>query len=150
MSSAVARPPSRRGRLVLAALLPLVGLTMLALVAVDPEARGSWLFLPALLVIVIPGVVGFLVLRRDDTNRIGWLLCAHSTLVGTGFGTPPEGTDSTAMAVLAQLSAGWWVLLYLCLMLIGYLFPTGRFRNERWRRWVIACPVSYTHLTLPT
>jgi len=143
MSSAVARPPSRRGRLVLAALLPLVGLTMLALVAVDPEARGSWLFLPALLVIVIPGVVGFLVLRRDDTNRIGWLLCAHSTLVGTGFGTPPEGTDSTAMAVLAQLSAGWWVLLYLCLMLIGYLFPTGRFRNERWRRWVIACLAGY-------
>ena len=99
--------------------------------------------MPAVLVIVIPGVVGFLILRRDDGNRIAWLLSAHSALVGTAFGTPPEGSDSTATLVIAQLSAGWWVLLYVCLVLIGYLFPTGHFRNRRWRRWVLMCMAGY-------
>ena len=143
MTSAVASPP-RRGRLVLATILPLVGLAMLATVSLqDPDEGGSWLFLPTTLVILIPGVVGFLVLRRDDGNRIGWLLAAHAALVGTAFSTPTAGTDSTAMLVMTQLSGGLWVLLYICLVLIGYLFPTGHFRNQRWRRWVFACLAGY-------
>jgi two-component system NarL family sensor kinase len=144
MSTAVAKPESRRGRLALAALLPLVGLALVSSVAVvDPGADTVWLFLPALTVILAPGVVGFLILRRDDTNRIGWLLAAHSALVGTGFSTPPEGSDAKWVMVVAQISAGWWVLLYLCLVLIGYLFPTGHFRNARWRRWVQVCLAGY-------
>lgn len=135
---------SSRVRLAFAAFLPVVGLALTATAAVaDPEAQRSWLFLPATLVIVIPGVVGFLILRRDDGNRIAWLLSAHSALVGTAFGTPPEGSDSGATLVLAQLSDGWWVLLYICLVLIGYLFPTGHFRNRRWRRWVLTCMAGY-------
>ncbi len=144
MSTAVAEPKSRTGRLVLAAVLPLVGLAMVALFAVDDADAGSrWLFVPAVMVIVTPGVVGFLILRRDDTNRIAWLLCAHSALVGTAFGTPPEGSDSAATLVIAQLTGGFWVLLYICLVLIGYLFPTGDFRNRRWRRWGLACMAGY-------
>ncbi len=35
------------------------------------------------------------------------------------------------------------MLLYLCLVLIGYLFPTGHFRNRRWRLWVFTCMAGY-------
>lgn len=143
MSSAVA-PPASRGRLALAALLPLVGLAMMGAVAVDdPDAQDAWVFLPVLLVILAPGVVGLLVLRRDPGNRIGWLLCLHSALVGTALATPPAADASTATLVIAQLTGGSWVLLYICLVLIGYLFPTGHFRNPRWRRWVMVCLAGY-------
>ena len=86
----VVAPPARaRGRLVLAGLLPALGLAMVAFVAVsDPQqaAEEMWQFAPVLLVIVCPGVVGFLILRRDLGNRIGGLPSAHSALVGVGLG----------------------------------------------------------------
>ena len=104
---------------------------------------GAGVALPCLLVILTPGVMGFLVLRRDDRNRIGWLLCAHAALVGTAFSTPPETAGSTATLIIAQLSSGLWVLLYICLVLIGYLFPTGHTRNRGWRRWVQVCLAGY-------
>ena len=143
MSSDVTEPASR-GRLALAVLLPAVGLALLAFVAVaDPGEQGRWLILPALLVILTPGVVGFLIIRRDGGNRIGWLLSAHAAVVGTAFSTPPEGGVSQATLIIGQLSGGLWVLLYICLVLIGYLFPTGHFRNRRWRRWVEVCLAGY-------
>ena len=142
--SSVEAKRSSRVRLTLAAFLPVLGLLLVATAAVqDPEVQESWLLLPAVLVIVIPGVVGFLILRRDDGNRIAWLLSTHSVLVGTAFGTPPEQSDSGVTLVIAQLTTGWWVLLYICLVLIGYLFPTGQFRNRRWRRWVLTCMAGY-------
>src|SRR3954451_9217126 len=144
MSSTTARTSPRsssRGRLVLAAMLPVIGLAQLGLARQDGAAY--WLLLPALLVILTPGVMGFLILRRDAGNRIGWLLCAHAGLVGMAFGTPPESAGSTATLVVAQLTGGVWVLLYICLVMIGYLFPTGHFRNRRWRRWVLICLGGY-------
>ena len=53
------------------------------------------------------------------------------------------GASSQAELVIGQLSSGSWVLLYLCLVLIGYLFPDGHFRNRRWRRWVLVCMAGY-------
>ena len=73
-------------------MLPVIGIGLLSIAVVEnPGDVGRWVALPCLLVILTPGVMGFLVLRRDDRNRIGWLLCAHAALVGTAFSTPPEG-----------------------------------------------------------
>jgi two-component system NarL family sensor kinase len=129
---------------VVAALLPFVGLAALGVAAAqDPDQARSWLVVPILLVIITPGVMGFLLLRRDDRNRIGWLLSIHSAFVGTAFSTPSGTDDSTTTLVIAQLSGGLWVLLYVCLVLIAYLFPDGHFRNRRWRRWGQVCLAGY-------
>ena len=52
----------------MAVLLPLVGLALLSTVLNDPNADTALLVLPALLVILSPGVVGFLIIRRDPGN----------------------------------------------------------------------------------
>lgn len=83
-------------------------------------------------------IVGWLIVRRHPGHVVGWLLLAHGVFVGavlSGDG-PPTGT---AWAVVSQLGQGSWVLLYVCLALIGYLFPDGHFLSSRWRRFALGC-----------
>jgi two-component system, NarL family, sensor kinase len=82
--------------------------------------------------------VGWLIVRRHPRHVVGWLLLAHAIFVSavlSGDGPP----RSRATVVITQLGMGNWVLLYVCLALIGYLFPNGRFLSPRWRRFVLAC-----------
>jgi two-component system, NarL family, sensor kinase len=82
--------------------------------------------------------VGWLIVRRHPRHVVGWLLLAHAIFVSavlSGDGPP----RSRATVVITQLGMGSWVLLYVCLALIGYLFPDGRFLSPRWRRFVWAC-----------
>jgi two-component system NarL family sensor kinase len=127
------------------AALPVAGLVQAGLTVVnDPGARDHlWLAGPLVMVIAAPGVVGLLVLRSRQANVIGWLLLAHSFLVGSAVATPPTSADGHAALVMAQLTQGAWVFLYLCLVLIAYLFPDGRFLSPRWRRWVLVCLTGY-------
>jgi two-component system, NarL family, sensor kinase len=86
--------------------------------------------------------VGWLIVRRHPRHVVGWLLLAHAIFVGavlSGDSTP----HNSATVVIAQLGMGSWVLLYVCLALIGYLFPDGRFLSRRWRRFVLACLVGH-------
>ena len=76
--------------------------------------------------------VGVLVLARKPRHLVGWLLVAHGvffvTLVFNGTSTSHAGL------VFDQLTAGWWVFLFL--VLIAYLLPDGHLENLFWRRWV--------------
>jgi two-component system NarL family sensor kinase len=132
-------------RLVAASLLPVLGVAGAVLAAVqDPGWRDElWLAIPLLMVIVVPGAVGLLVVRRRPRNTIGWLLLAHSFLVGQGLASPPTAPRGTAQLVIAQATQGTWVFLYVCLVLIAYLFPDGRFLFRRWRTWVLVCGIGY-------
>lgn len=83
-------------------------------------------------------VVGWLIVRRHPRHIVGWLLLAQAVFVAavlSGDGSP----HSAAAVVITQLGMGSWVLLFVCLGLIGYLFPDGRFLSPRWRRFVLAC-----------
>lgn len=136
--------------LAVAALLPLGGVVQAALIvtADDAGADHRWLALPLALVIVAPGVVGLLVLRSGRATVIAWLLLAHSFIVGSAMATPPETVDGRTALVLGQATQGAWVFLYLCLVLIAYLFPDGHFLSRRWRAWVLVCLGGYAAFLL--
>lgn len=87
----------------------------------------------ALIATVVPIVVGLSVVRRQ--RIIGVLLMLHGLSVGAIL-APGPGTDSRAGLVIAQLSQGAWVFLFLWIALVAYLLPDGRFASPRWRRWV--------------
>jgi two-component system, NarL family, sensor kinase len=131
-------------RLMLAAMLPVLGLVNIAITVVeDPHGEDLWVLFPILLVVIAPGVVGLLVVRRWPHHVVGWLLLLHAFLVGVGLATPPAHSDSHAALVAGQLTQGSWVVLYAALVLIGYLFPDGRFLSPRWRRWGWFCLAGY-------
>ena len=95
-----------------------------------------------LLVALIAGlasvVLGLLVTFRGRERRIGWLLIAHGVTVGVFLGFPPSPSTSRTGMVIDQLAQGSWVFLFLWLVLIAYLLPTGHITSKRWRRLVEA------------
>jgi signal transduction histidine kinase len=109
----------------------------------NSDGTHDWLIGPLAVLVLVPGVVGFLILRRHPGHRIGWLLTAHAVLVGIGMSTPPEKATSQVGLTVAQLTQGAWVSLYAALVLIGYLFPDGRALSSRWRRWIWFCAAGY-------
>ncbi len=132
-------------RLVLAALFPVLGLlgVWLGFLATVADGEPAWQLVPVLLVVLVPGVVGLLVVRAQPRNTIGWLLLAHSLLGGVALSSPPSTSTGTLEMAATQLGQGTWVFLYLSLVLIGYLFPDGRFLSPRWRAWVWLCLAGY-------
>ncbi|MEV6106598.1 sensor histidine kinase [Streptomyces sp. NPDC051940] len=90
-------------------------------------------------------VVGAVIVRARPGNAVGRLLLAHGLLVALVLG--PDGrvpwASPTVEAWYAQLTLGAWVLLYVCIALIGYVFPDGRFPSLRWRRFAMGCLVCY-------
>ena len=99
---------------------------------------------------LVAPTVGLLILRRHPRHVVGWLLMAHGLV-----NTPIMLGDSLAAyaaqrhqhvwaaAVETQLSQAMWPALYLCIMLVAYVFPTGRFLSHRWRRWVGWCVAAF-------
>ena len=114
----------------------------LGLVFTD-DSRARWLVAPALMLVLASGTVALLILRRHPRHPIGWLLAVHPFFLAFGMTTPPVPADASATRVVTQLTSGAWVFLYICLVLIGYLFPDGRFLSPRWRRWVWTCVGGY-------
>jgi two-component system, NarL family, sensor kinase len=104
----------------------------------------------ALTVTLVAPAVGVLIVRRHPRHPVGWLLIAHGAinapmLVGDGLSTylVNEGQHVWAAAVEAQISQAIWPNLYLCIMLVSYVFPTGHFLSRRWRNWVFVCLAGY-------
>jgi two-component system NarL family sensor kinase len=80
--------------------------------------------------------LGILVAVRGGQRRIGWLLVAHGVTVGVIVGLPSSPSTSRAGMVVDQLTQGSWVLVFLWLVLVAYLLPTGHPASARWSRWV--------------
>jgi signal transduction histidine kinase len=82
--------------------------------------------------------LGLLVACRGRQRRIGWLLVAHGVTAALFIGLPSQASTSRTGMVVDQLTQGCWVFLFLWLVLIAYLLPTGRVASRFWRRWVQA------------
>jgi two-component system NarL family sensor kinase len=104
------------------------------------DARAPQTVSMQLLVALIAGLasvaLGLLVMFRGGQRRIGWLLVAHGVTVGVFLSIPQSPSTSRAGMVIDQLTQGSWVFLFLWLVLIVYLLPTGHTTSKRWRRWV--------------
>ncbi len=108
----------------------------------------------------VPGVayvvVGFLVATRKPDNPIGWLLLAAGPL----FGLPLLAQQYAAYDLLAHSGSlpgarvvaislnGTWSPGLLVLLLVAFLFPTGRLPTRRWRAAVWLAAISVTLLFL--
>ena len=90
----------------------------------------------ALVGAAVPIVVGAVVLLRSDQRTIGWLLVAHGLCIGLFLGSPSEPANARPAMVADQLLAGTWTLMFVWLVLIGYLLPTGHVASSRQRRWI--------------
>lgn len=99
---------------------------------------------------LVAPIIGVLIVRRHPRHPVGWLFVAHGAINGPmmlsdGLAayTADKGQHVWAAAVETQISQALWPTLYLCIMLVAYVFPNGRFLSARWRRWVIACLAGY-------
>lgn len=99
---------------------------------------------------LVPPTVGTLIVRRHPRHLVGWLLILHGALNGTILANDGWATlfahrhrHLWAAGVEQQLSQALWPTLYICIMLVAYVFPSGRFLTDRWRRWVYACLGGY-------
>jgi two-component system, NarL family, sensor kinase len=99
---------------------------------------------------LISPVVGVLVVRRHPRHAVGWLLIAHGVLnapiiANDGWSSffGHRHTHLWAAALEQQISQAIWPTLYLCIMLVAYVFPDGHFLSRAWRRWTIACLAGY-------
>ena len=113
----------------LAALLPLGGLVaFLVSVLTEPEVQNEPAAVVAVFIAVVtPGVVGLLVVHSQPRNAVGWLLVTHSFIIGLVLTGETGQATTEAGRAFDQATQGIWVLLYICLVLLGYVFPTGRF-----------------------
>lgn len=84
--------------------------------------------------------LGSLIIIRRGGHRIGWLLWALGTLnmvsAVAQVMIPAEPPASLSIALLLALiwePLSWWIGLLLPLLLLLFLFPSGRFLTARWR-----------------
>jgi two-component system NarL family sensor kinase len=92
-------------------------------------------------------VIGLAIVRRHPRHIVGWLLVLQGLLAAPIF----CGDIYAAYAYFHQHNswpAGQWVavvtgqawpFLFTPLALLGYVFPTGRFLSDRWRRFAVVC-----------
>jgi hypothetical protein len=114
-------------------------------------------------VAVLFAVAGFVIVRRQPRNLIGWILLvapAGSQLLPADAGSyaqlayrPGHRLPMGAVALLLEYS---WAVVTLLLLLVILLFPDGRLPSPRWRPvlWsylaVIACVAGCTYAAAVT
>ena len=81
-------------------------------------------------------VVGVLVARREPGNTVGWLLlttAAFYALAGLAYAYA-RVPDRPGVAVVAWFASWSWIpWIYLTMILLPLVFPTGRPLSPRWR-----------------
>jgi hypothetical protein len=92
----------------------------------------AWLLLPLLFT-----VQGAVIMRRRPGNTIAWLLMivgfgALATGIADAVVANQEGTPTFWENVAMTTQNGWLAIMFPILLLL-FLFPTGRFLTPRWR-----------------
>ncbi|MCB0130502.1 MAG: hypothetical protein KDD78_06625, partial [Caldilineaceae bacterium] len=97
---------------------------------------------------VIAATLGVLIVRRQRSNRIAWLLLltglSSAAAIMTGeWAVYSHYTLQTPLPLsgLAAWVTNWaWIAIYTLLLLMIAIFPEGRFLSPRWR-WLIGVPL---------
>jgi hypothetical protein len=88
-------------------------------------------------------MVGVLIIRSRPRNAVGWSVLAigfglglsELTLAYALIGVSGIANDLPGFKWVAWISQFCWTLIYLGLMLLLFIYPTGQFLSPRWR-WV--------------
>ena len=134
----------------------LVGITALAAVLFVDADVGDWW--ERLVIVVLPTfltALGAIIARRQPGNLIAWLLIVAgsgllaSAVLGSLYGVehgPPVQSNFWDFLLIWVAGAAGLVLFY-SLVLLVYVFPTGRLLSKRWS-WVVWIPVAFTSAIL--
>ncbi|HSK81985.1 MAG TPA: hypothetical protein VK902_01085 [Rubrobacter sp.] len=104
------------------------------------------------------GVVGALLVARQPTNAIGWILAAIGLMVsifnaGGGYATYVMATRGRpdALAVFGAWAANcyWFLMLALALIYLPVLFPDGRLLSRRWLPVAVLAAIATLGIVLP-
>jgi hypothetical protein len=104
-------------------------------------------------------LLGWIILRRDPSNRLGWIYLAIGfwqavNIFATGFSTIAYWVASGNLPLASELSwvAVWaWVPGFTLFSTLGILlFPTGRLPSRRWWSVVAVTVVAFVLLLAPT
>ncbi len=112
-------------------------------------ARGSlfeWVGIigQALVLTLVPALLGFLIVSERPGQRVGWLLILIG-LIGAAMVALQEWAiygAFTTSSVPAAGFAGWisnwaWIVLYAGVLLMLAIFPDGRFLSAHWRTLIL-------------
>ena len=103
-------------------------------------------------------LVGWIILRRDPSNRLGWIYLAIGfwqalNMFASGYSTLAYWVASGSLPVASELSwvAVWaWVPGFTLFSTLGILlFPTGRLPSRRWWPVVALAAVAFVLLLVP-
>ena len=103
-------------------------------------------------------LVGWIILRRDPSNRLGWIYLAIGfwqalNMFASGYSTLAYWVASGNLPLASELSwvAVWaWVPGFTLFSTLGILlFPTGRLPSRRWWPVVALAAVAFVLLLLP-
>jgi signal transduction histidine kinase len=103
---------------------------------------------PPIIAFAMFGVVGALIVSREPSNRIGWLLLWGSGVTAFGFlggelttYLVQHGRADTPLAQVAALvsNAGWVIGIVPVLFFLPLLFPDGHLPSRRWRPFAWFC-----------
>lgn len=104
-------------------------------------------------------LLGWIILRRDASNRLGWIYLAIGfwqavNMFATGYSTVAYWVASGDLPLASELSwvAVWaWVPGFTLFSTLGILlFPTGRLPSRRWWSVVAVTVVAFVLLLAPT
>jgi hypothetical protein len=104
-------------------------------------------------------LLGWIILRRDPSNRLGWIYLAIGfwqavNIFATGYSTIAYWVASGNLPLASELSwvAVWaWVPGFTLFSTLGILlFPTGRLPSRRWWSVVAVTVVAFVLLLAPT
>ena len=103
-------------------------------------------------------LVGWVILRRDPSNRLGWIYLAIGfwqalNMFASGYSTLAYWVASGSLPLASELSwvAVWaWVPGFTLFSTLGILlFPTGRLPSRRWWLVVALAAVAFVLLLVP-
>jgi signal transduction histidine kinase len=123
------------------ALIWIAGVLLLASSRSDFDANAAFLFGLFGLTAAAYAVVGTLIVRRQPSNAIGWLMFPTAAFLIVGLSATEYAVHALAVdpgslpapEVVLSLAEPSAVLFLASLILILYLFPTGRTTGPRWR-----------------